>query len=80
MPSRIFHVDVRPSVDPKGKIRAQLTINYTPQSPTETKFHDSVRLSSTVLLDDGKKVMVSQSVDPRSDRRVSVEMMAKVVK
>ncbi len=36
--------------------------------------------SITVVLQDGKMLMVSQSADPGSDRKVTAELMATILK
>jgi hypothetical protein len=68
-----------------GRIRVQLTFEYTPaleQEPADTRRSLPAQLheSLTVLLEDAKALLVSQSADPATDRRVTVELMATVLK
>lgn len=71
------------SLPPGGGTREQLdaTIKQLSErglSPTSqpAELHESI----SVILQDGKPLLVSQSADPTTDRKVTVELMATVLK
>ena len=82
----MINVDATPTVRPDGKIYLRITIEYTPDiSPqvaqatgnsTRASFHESLSL----ILNDGKPLLVSQAADPRTDRKVTIEVTATVQK
>jgi hypothetical protein len=82
----LINIDARPTVRPDGRIWVQLTIEYRPELSGQqlqqaglsrtALFSESLAL----LVADNKPVMASQSADPRSDRKVAIEIMAAVVK
>jgi hypothetical protein len=84
-----FNVDAKPMVM-QDKIRLDLSISYdAPEAPqqgmpekAEKAASWSTRLqeSMTVILENGKPTVISQSADPRTDRKVSVEVKATIVK
>jgi hypothetical protein len=69
-----------------GKIRVMVTFEYNPSLEPAgddqagrrrpAQLHESL----TVLLEDGKTLLVSQSADPATERRVTVELTATVQK
>jgi hypothetical protein len=80
-----LNVDAQVSRLRSGEIRVRLTFEYTPpqtsaqedpQMPLPAQLNESL----TVLLQDGQKLVVSQSADPASDRKVTVELSATVLK
>jgi len=72
----LINVDARPQVRPDGKtILLQLTVEYRPDA-RGTLFSES--LSAMVV--DGKPLVLSQTVDPSGDRKVSVEVVATIQK
>jgi hypothetical protein len=71
----LINVDARPQVRPDGKtILLQLTVEYRPDHGT--LFTESL---STMVVD-GKPLVLSQTVDPSGDRKVSVEVVATIQK
>jgi len=85
----LINIDARPGIQKDGRILLQLSVEYRPDLSTEqsealrksgvvkiTMFTESLSL----LVTDGKPVIASQSSDPRSDRRVALEVTATVVK
>lgn len=87
----LINIDARPAIRPDGRIYLQLILEYRPdfsgQSPAPAQattgaarpvggFSESLNL----LIPDGKPIVASQSADPRSDRKVTVEVTATVVK
>lgn len=81
-----LNVDATPMLLPDGKIRVQFTLGYNvPYYGEEIpKRGDLVRsdLSDGVslVLTEGKSVVAAQSSDPIGDRKVTVEVVATVVK
>ena len=58
-----------------------LIFDYTPeqaQPPSNTIANLNEQM--TVYLTDGKPLLISQSADPKGDRRVTVEVTATIVK
>lgn len=64
-----LNVDARPQILPSGGIRAMLSLEY----PT-------ISQQVTVILEPGKPQVVTQTADPLSDRKVTVEVRATVLK
>ena len=74
-----LNVDARPEIIRDNRIRLMLSLEYTPQDTDRTS---PMAISETVaaLLEDGKPLIVSQSADPSSDRKVRVEVKATIVR
>ena len=64
-----------------GRIELNLTLEYLPENK-ETSMPAAGKLteSLSVVLENGKPLLVTQSADPGSDRRVKVEMKVTQVK
>ena len=89
-----LNVDAAVMIHQGGLITVRLTFEYTPaqalsrqseaaekqglSQPTSrpAEIHESL----TVLLQDGKPLLVSQSADPATDRKVTVEVTAAILK
>jgi hypothetical protein len=82
-----LNVDARPEVLADGRVLLQVNIEYgekrvpagkevQPGQIIEATLNESV----TLLLESGKGLAVTQSADPMSDRKVSVEVKATVLK
>ena len=81
----LINIDARPTIRPDGRIYVQLIIEYRPELTQQQLQQTGGRTalyseSLALLVTDGKPVMASQSADPRSDRRVSIEVTASVIK
>jgi hypothetical protein len=78
------HVDLYPSLVPAGRIWLLLTFEYTPvqagPQPDPRPNPAQLNESLTVVLQDGQKLMISQSADPVTDRKVTVEVTATVLR
>jgi hypothetical protein len=77
-----INVDARPQILQSGTIRLTLGLEYNPRtlgndSPTEWS---SLNEQLGVVLQPGKPLVVSQAADPASDRKISVEVVAAVLK
>ena len=78
----LLDVDASVRVFQNTMVTTRLTFNYgavAPPSATPAGRPASLQESITVLLQDGKPLVVSQSADPASDRTVSVELRATIV-
>jgi hypothetical protein len=78
-----LNVDASPHVRPDGKIWLNFSLQYYPaveSNGANARQPAVLNEAMTVVLADGKPMLVSQSADPRGDRRVSVEVTATVVK
>jgi len=73
----ILNVDAQASlIARESRARVTLTIEYRPvagEAENERATTPNINESITVILDDGKPLVVSQSADPVTDRRVKVE-------
>jgi hypothetical protein len=77
----MLNVDATPRMQKDGRISLQLTVEYRPRETAETLDSMSpITESITVLLQSGKPLVVTQAADPSSDRRVTVEVTATVLK
>jgi hypothetical protein len=80
-----LNVDVKPEVTRNGQIRVQLILNYeTYYFATKSSGIPAVRSVVTanqwVMLENGKPMTVSQSADAATDRKVSIELTATILK
>jgi hypothetical protein len=81
-----LNVDARPSVTVDGQIQLEMTLIYAPvKAPGDAKDGpkqrpSGINQSQTVVLQSGKSLMVSQAADPLSNRKVTVEVKATVLK
>ena len=88
-------VDAYPWIEEHGRVVLRLALEYrntgsmskpigaenTARSESETPpVQISVNESLTVVLEDGKPMLVTQSADPLTDRKVTVEVKATVLK
>ena len=81
----ILNVDARPYILPRDKVRLELTIEYQVpgergDTASEKATAPSVNESLSVILDDGKPLLISQSADPLTDRRVKVEAKVTILR
>ena len=87
----ILNVDARPWMVRDNRAKVELTIEYRPADEismgaiaTPRRDPDSItpniNESLSVILDDGKSVLISQSADPVTDRKVKVEAKFAIVK
>jgi hypothetical protein len=77
-----LNVDARPFVSTEGPIQLELTIYYYPpqEKSDGTVLPTELNQSLTVVLQSGKPMLISQAADPTSDRKVTVEAKATVLK
>lgn len=78
-----LNVDATPRLHKDGKIRLDLTIEYRPtaaESDTEQATTPTINEQIVVLLEDGKPLVISQSADPATDRKVKIEAKATILR
>jgi len=78
-----LNVDTRPLVSVDGPIQLDLTIAYSPLGPSAGDGKGkppTVNQSLTVVLQNGKPLVISQAADPVGDRKIIVEAKATVLK
>jgi glucose/arabinose dehydrogenase len=75
----VLNVDARPEIVRDNRVRVVLSLEYTPQDTDRTS-PMAISQSVAALLEDGKPLLVSQSADPSSDRKVRVEVKATIVR
>jgi hypothetical protein len=74
-----LNVDVRPEIAENGLIRTRLILNYETVRTAAGGgggVRSVVTVDQTMMLVNGKPMIVSQSADAATDRKVSVEMKA----
>ena len=84
----ILNVDAIAAAYTSGLVSIRLTFEYTPALTKPVTSTENIsggrppRLneSITVVLQDGKPMMVSQSADPATDRKVTAELTATILK
>ncbi len=77
-----LNVDARPTLRTDARILVDLTIEYMPEAPANSGGlrPSSITESLSALVPDGKSTLISQSADPVTDRKVTIEVTATVVK
>lgn len=79
-----LNLDARPRIlnKTRDKILLMMTIEYKPTAPDPKPGVSSTTLNQSfqVILQDGQPVMISQSADPNSDRKVKLEVKATIQK
>ena len=84
--SGLINVDARPTIRPDGRIYLQLGFEYRPEltaqqaQQTGTSRIAMYNETLNLVVADGKPIVASQSADPRSDRKVVIEITATVIK
>ncbi len=79
----VLNVDAIASAYQNGQVSLRMTFEYVPARPKEnpnTGRPPTLNESITVVLQDGKPLMVSQSADPATDRKVTAELTATILK
>jgi len=79
-----LNVDAQPEILRDGRIRVQVSLEYRAHNaeagPPDDAQPSTLSEQFSVILDDGKSMLITQSADPASDRKVRVEMKAVLVK
>ena len=79
-----LNVDAQPHILPAGTIRMVLGMEYMPAVPSSgaegTRTLSRLNEQVTVVLESGRPLVISQAADPTSDRKVTVQVTATVVR
>lgn len=77
-----LNVDARPRILVEGPVQLELTIAYSPlgSTPGDSVKPPTVNQSLSVVLQNGKPLIVSRAADPVGDRKIIVEARATIVK
>jgi hypothetical protein len=78
--SIMLNIDARPDIPREGRVRVTLTLEYRPQGTPASEDPMPITEMLTVIAEEGRSVVVSQSADPASDRTVKVELKATVLR
>jgi hypothetical protein len=70
-----LNVDARPVVQPNGKVLTRISLEF--QTSNDVPL---VQVRAQPLLDSGKPLRISRAVSPKTDRSVTVEVTATVLK
>jgi hypothetical protein len=76
----MLNLDVRPEVVRDSRVRLMVSLEFTPQDAPDRPVQPPISQALTALVDDGKSLVISQSADPTSDRKVRVEVKATIVR
>ena len=81
-----INVDARPAIILKepNKINVSFGLEYSPKSRSEPEEMEpgmaSINERLTLILESGKPLVISQAADPASDRKITVEITATILK
>ena len=83
-----LNLDAMPTILPGGRIRVAVGLQYempviaegAPPSSGTRLMKTTIQENLAVNLDDGRPLVVAQSADPISDRQVTVEVRATILK
>ncbi len=74
-------IDVSPQLIGRDRIRVKLTLEYQTHAKLDQGMQTSnVKESFSFALDNGKSLRLSESADPASDRKVSVDVKATILR
>lgn len=76
-----LNIDATPTVLDNDRITLELTVEYVPITPEGATRRPAGLLEMlTVILQNGKPMLLSQAADPTIDRRITLEVRATVMK
>ena len=76
-----LNVDARPVLLENDRILLELTLEYSPLRPSPVQQNPTnLNESLVVILQNGRPLTVSQAADPVSDRRMTVEVKATILR
>jgi hypothetical protein len=79
-PGAVLNIDAQPEILDGDRIAINLTIEYRPAMADGGKKLAQLHEMLTVILQNGKPQLISQAADPLSDRKMTVEVRASIVK
>ena len=75
-----LNVDIiKPTRFPDGSIRASIVVEYQPYVAGSKTQAGLIKVNVEALLQNGKRTVLSETADPTSDRRTTIEVTATVV-
>jgi hypothetical protein len=80
MVGTVLNVDAYPTVLEGDRILLQVTLEYAPLREQLQQPPTTLNESINVILQNGKPLVISQAADPVSDRRMTVEVKATILK
>ena len=75
-----LNVDANPQILPSGLIKVQLGLEYNPQRGDGPPTGSSLNQRVSIVLTPGRPLLLSQAADPLSDRKITVEVRADILK
>jgi hypothetical protein len=77
-----LNLDAYPTILPNGKIRLQCSVQYQSAQSREpgNRASTDIKQNFVVILESGKPLVVTQATDPITDRKVTVEVTATILK
>ena len=80
-----LNLDAHPTILTNGKIRLTCVVQYNAGAPAPTADRDprpgtDIKQNLVSILESGKSLVVSQATDPITDRRVTVEVTATILR
>ena len=76
----ILNVDARPEIVAAGRVRAFISLEYRPAQLADKQPLSMVTKSLSAILEDGKPLVVSETVDPVANRTVRIEARATILR
>ena len=79
----MLNIDARPEILENDRVLVEMTIEYRPLAPDgagATKRPAALNEQLTVILQNGRTLLVSQAADPLNDRKMTVEVRASILK
>jgi len=82
VPPTALNVDASPTILSNGRIRVRVTLQYAAgqTQPSDTRARTDIRQTLVLNLENGKPLVISEASDPISDRRVTVEVTATILR
>jgi hypothetical protein len=80
-----LNLDAYPVILPNGKVRLTCTIQYLsgpmpPPGDQTQRSRTDIKQNLVLILESGKSLVISQATDPISDRKVTVEVTATILR
>ena len=76
----MLNVDATPQILPNGAIKVQLGLEYNPQKGDGPATGSALNQRVAIVLLPGKPLILSQAADPLSDRKITVEVRAEILR
>jgi glucose/arabinose dehydrogenase len=73
-------VDANPQILSNGNVKVQLGVEYNPQKGDGPPSGSALNQRVAIVLVPGKPLLLSQAADPLSDRKITVEVRAEILK